>query len=168
MKKGSRIGFVWVFVLLLTVSLSISVAFATEKLGSCPTTFDPDDSAWAMHRISITNWPLFREHRRIFSYFPDSGEYVMIYPKEMSNPGCVLFVYSYGARDAVDGKRVWGKISTHEREQYYLLTESGWKQGDYVGISYSNCDTTERCDLKFLLYRGSNTPIASRVLSFGK
>lgn len=156
-------GKISVFVLLLFVALFSGVALAEEKSVSCPANFDPDNSAWAMHKISVFDEGSHILYARRFSYFPDSEERILVHLKKLYNQNCFAMLYSYGPKDGVGEKRVLASINPRlGSTRYYLFTQDGWEQGDDFGI-FEDCDTKESCNIVFTLYK-EKVPIASRVV----
>ncbi len=169
MKIAGRIS---VFVLLLTISLFSQAIYAEEKIASCPTEFNIDDSAWSMDGL-ITDTSLERPYTiytRRFSFFPDVNLYTLIGLKKFWNPDCIVMLTSYGSSGREAEKRVWGFIDSLEGITFYLLTpmltrngfEYRWEKGDDLKF-FPDCDTTENCYLIFTLYN-NGTPVASRVV----
>lgn len=138
----------------------------TVKGTSCPTEFDPEDLGWAMHEEGRENKKIqdtilvVVEHRRIFSYFPDPEQRILVGLKKLENPDCVAELFSYGSASGVDQKRVWGAIQrpTDKEIPIFLLTEKGWEKGNRLRISFDNAK------LVFTLYLGEIV-ITSRELA---
>lgn len=158
MKIAGRIS---VFVLSFTILVSVSMVFATEKSDSCPTEFDPDNSAWAMHKIEIKERGSYRIHERTFSYFPNPEKRIFVGIKKIENPTCVAALVSYGPKDPdADGKRIWGAISSPRGIRYYLFINGAWEQGDDIDNTLSCDDAKKSCSIEFTLYK-KKVPIAS-------
>lgn len=142
---------------------------ATEtSTALCPTEFNIDDSAWAMHWIDgprvkeLAEHVVAMEHTRVFSYFPDAEKRIFVGIKNLENPDCVAKLYSYGLPSGVDGKRVMGIIKSREKLTAFLLTDKGWESGDNLEIFTPDCKANE-CNLVFVLYR-NEVVVASRTL----
>lgn len=141
---------------------------AEKPTASCPTEFNPDDSAWAMSKIDefipqkISDDLLAVEQIRYFSWFPDPEQRIFVGIKKLWNPDCVANLYSYGSRGDVDGKRILGAIKSSEKITVFLLTEKGWESGDDWETFTTDCGT-KGCNLTFVLYRHQE-PVASRTL----
>ncbi len=166
MKKAGRAGFARAFVLLLTISLFASVAFAGEKLDLCPAGFNIDNSSWAMIWVGTDIVPdsHYTVYTRKFTFFPDVNLYIFVGLKKLWNPDCLAILYSYGSPDREGERRVWGIIDSLGSVTYYLfLPDTGWKRGDNV-LLFPDCDTAEDCNLVFTLY-SKGIPIASRVVA---
>lgn len=127
----------------------------TVKGYTCPTEFNPDDSAWALNRIEsaekkIADNLLVIEHIRVLSH--------------MWLPKCAVRLYSYGSLGDSDGKRILAVIKSPTNIIAFLLTERGWESGDNVETFTTECDTdTQGCKLTFALYRNKELVTARTI-----
>lgn len=176
--------------ILLLISAIALVASAAENpttiekpTAACPTEFNPNDSAWALHRIDSTlqeKHELYIERIRVFSYLPDPEKQIFINIKKLWNPDCIAKLGSYSSGWNNDGKQVWGIIQTPEKATFFLLQNNDsaldlktllrskpdvWQSGDRITGTFT-CENMKECNIKFVLYK-ENAPIALRVLPIG-